>query len=43
MVQGFCPLKIEISQFPVGFRLKFKLQFKSTNFKHKQCEINQAT
>ena len=22
LVQGFCPLKIEITQFPGGFRLK---------------------
>ena len=22
LVQGFCPLKIEITQFPDGFRLK---------------------
>ena len=24
LVQGFCPLKIKITQFPDGFRLKFK-------------------
>ena len=23
LVQGYCPLKIKITQFPSGFRLKF--------------------
>ena len=29
LVQGFCPLKIKITQFPNGFRLKekFKILF----------------
>ena len=26
LVKGFCPLKIKITQFPNGFRLKLNLQ-----------------
>ena len=29
MVQGFCPLKIKITQFPGGFRLQTKLNAKA--------------
>ena len=28
LVKGFCPLKIEITQFPNGFRVKLNLRFK---------------
>ena len=28
LVKGFCPLKIEITQFPNGFRVKLNLGFK---------------
>ena len=28
LLKGFCPLKIEITQFPNGFRLKLNLRFK---------------
>ena len=36
LVKGFCPLKIEITQFPNGFRVKlnlcFKLSYVNLNF-----------
>ena len=28
LVKGFCPLKIEITRFPNGFRVKLNLRFK---------------
>ena len=28
LVKGFCPLKIEITQFPNGFRVKLNLRFR---------------
>ena len=30
LVQGFCPLKIKITQFPGGFRLNFSSYYTST-------------
>ena len=31
LVQGFCPLKIKITQFPGGFRLKILLNYSETS------------
>ena len=38
MVQGFCPLKVEITQFPDGFRCKLFLCWEKTEKHGKICK-----
>ena len=46
LVKGFCPLKIEITQFRNGFRVKLNLRFKlsyvNLNFALTLCYLNPA-